>query len=181
MVRDFGVLPGALAQREVAVLAAPDVQLVDYQVCRNMRQQLRRLLGLDYAGLGAVLGKRRKKIVQRVDGLAYALRRLKLHDEQCARQLRAEVERDRYEPVKQLPDALKVVLRVREFPEALLVVLLRLCDNVVQNTALALEHRIENRARNRYLLANLVDADVVVALGLEQLYRAFRNAFFEPV
>ena len=72
MVRDFGVLPGALAQGEVAVLAAPDVQLVDYQVCRNMRQQLRRLLGLDYAGLGAVLGKRRKKIVQRVDKIGRA-------------------------------------------------------------------------------------------------------------
>ena len=181
MIGHLGILPGALTQGEVAVLAAPDVQLMDYQIRCDMRKQLRRLLGLYNAGTGAVLGKRGEEIVQRVDSVAYALGRIELHDEKRAGKLGAEVERDGDEAVEQLPDTLKIIFRVREFAEAFLVVLLRLCDDVVEDAALALEHRIKNRTRNVRRGAYLIDADIIIALGLEQPYGAFCNALLEPV
>ena len=126
MIGDLGILPRALAQREVAVLTAPDVQLVQNKIRRYARQKLRRLLGFDNAVFCAVFRERGEEIVQRMHRIAYALGRVKLHYKQSARELRAEIERNINEAVKKLPDALKVVFRIGKLAEALLVVLLRL-------------------------------------------------------
>ena len=180
MVGDLGVLPRTFAQREIAVLAAPDVKLVDNEICCYAREKLRRLLGLDYPVFRAVFRKRGKQIVQRVQSIAYAIRRFELHDEQRARELGTEVERDAYEAVEQLPDALKIILGIGKAPEALLVVLLRLCYDIVEYAALALEHGVKNRARDVRGLTDLVYADAAVALVLKQLYGAFCNVLPEP-
>ena len=44
VVGDLGILPRTCAQREVALLTAPDVEFVADQIRRDARQQLRRLL-----------------------------------------------------------------------------------------------------------------------------------------
>ena len=51
---DLGILTCPLTQREISVLAAPDIKLVNNKIGRNMRQELRWLLRLDYSAFSAV-------------------------------------------------------------------------------------------------------------------------------
>ena len=124
MISHLGILACPFTQREISVLAAPDIKLVQNKVCRDMRQKLRRLLRLNYSVLCTVLCKRGKQVVKRVHSVSYSLGRLELHDKQPARQLRPEIESNGYEPLKQLPDAFKIVLGVRKAAKALIIILL---------------------------------------------------------
>lgn len=49
VVGDLCILPRTRAQREVALLTAPDIELMADQIRRDARQQIRRLLRVDNA------------------------------------------------------------------------------------------------------------------------------------
>ena len=102
-----------------------------------------------------------------------------LHDEQRARELGAEVVGDGNEAVKQLPDALEVIVCVRKFHKARIIVVLRLFHHVFQNAALAVERGVEHGAGDAAFLADLVYGHVVVSVALEQGDRGFRDFLFE--
>ena len=61
---DLGILMCPLTQREISVLAAPDIKLVNNKIGRNMRQELLWLLRLDYSAFSAVFCKRGKQIIK---------------------------------------------------------------------------------------------------------------------
>lgn len=160
-------------------MAAPDIELVADQICRDARQQIRRLFRVDNARLGTVVGQRGKQIVQCVDGCADPLGGFELHDEQRARQFRAKVISDRNEPVEQLPDAFKIVIRVRKFHKARVVVVLRLLYHVFQNAALAVEDRVEYGAGDAARFADLIDRNIIVSVALKEGNGRFCDFLFE--
>lgn len=173
MVSNLGVLACPLSQRKIPVLAAPDIKLVNNKVSRNTRQELRRLLRLDYPVFSAVFCERGKQIVKCVYRIPYSLRRLKLHDKQPACQLRPKIESNEYKPFKQLPDALKIVLGVRKATKSLVIIFLRLRNDIIEYTPLSLEHRVKHRPRDICLLAYFIDTNAIVDFRLEQLNCAF--------
>ena len=179
VVGDLGILPRTCAQREVALLTAPDIELMADQIRRDARQQIRRLFRVDNARLGAVIGQRCKQIVQRMDGRADAFGRLELHDEECARQFGAEVISDRDEPVEQLPDALKVIICVRKLHEALVVIVLRFFHHVFEDAAFAVERGVEHGAGDAARFADIIDGHVVISAALKEGNGCFRDFLFE--
>ena len=149
------------------------------QIRRDARQQIRRLLRVDNARLGAVIGQRCKQIVQRMDGRADAFGRLELHDEQRAGQFRAEVVSDRDEPVEQLPDALKVIICVRKLHEAHVVIVLRFFHHVFEDAAFAVERGVEHGAGDAARFADIIDGHVVISAALKEGNGCFRDFLFE--
>ena len=114
-----------------------------------------------------------------MDGCADALRGFELHDEERARQFRAEVISDCNEPVEQLPDAFKIVIRVRKFHKARIVVVLRLFHHVFQNAALAVERGVEHGAGNAARFADLIDRNIIVSVALKEGNGRFCDFLFE--
>ena len=110
---------------------------------------------------------------------AYALGRLKLHDEKRTRQLGSEFQRDGDKALKKLPYPLKIIFGVGELDKALVIRVARLCHDIVEYGALAVEHRVKHRARHAAVLAYFVDADVFIPACLEQLYRAVGYVLLE--
>ena len=123
-----------------------------------------------------VAGVRNPRVVH---SCADPLGGFELHDEQRARELGAEIIGDGNEAVKQLPDALEVIVCVRKFHKARIIVVLRFFHHVFQNAALAVERGVEHGAGDAAFLADLVYGHVVVSVALEQGDRGFRDFLFE--
>ena len=104
---------------------------------------------------------------------------IELHDEECARQFRAEVVSDRDEPVEQLPDALKVIICVRKLHEALVVIVLRFFHHVFEDAAFAVERGVKDGAGDTACLADVVDGHVVISVALKEGNGCFRDFLFE--
>ena len=90
-----------------------------------------------------------------------------------------EVISDRDEPVEQLPDALKVIVRVRKLHEAHVVIVLRFFHHVFEDAAFAVERGVEHGAGDAARFADIIDGHVVISAALKEGNGCFRDFLFE--